>query len=152
MNLYLVQHGLAVDKSIDPDRPLSEQGVKDIQRMADFLKASRVCPSRILHSGKTRARQTAKIIAVTLSGIKPGVLENINPNDPLDSACGVINQLDCDAMIVGHLPFMQRLVSFLLNQNENTGFFFLPGSVVCLSKAEDRWRMDWMVRPDIITN
>ena len=37
MRIYLTQHGLAVPKDIDPDRPLSEQGREDVRRLAEFL-------------------------------------------------------------------------------------------------------------------
>jgi len=150
MKLYLVQHGQAVDKSIDPDRPLSDEGRKDVQTMADFLKTADVRPKLFFHSGKTRAQQTAEILASALKDAKPKFLQDIKPNDPLKPACGVINGLSDDTMIVGHLPYMQRMVSFLLNINENAGYHFLPGSVVCLNNIGDSWEMEWMVRPDII--
>lgn len=150
MKLYLVQHGLAVDKSIDPDRPLSDQGKTDIQRMADFLKQTNICPSLFFHSGKARAQQTADILATTLCDATPEQLDNLNPNDPLTSACDAIKHLDGDTMFVGHLPFMQRLASFLLNNNEEVKYAFLPGTVVCLSHTDDGWAMDWMIRPELL--
>lgn len=30
MRIYLVQHGLAIPKEVDPERPLSEQGREDV--------------------------------------------------------------------------------------------------------------------------
>ena len=36
MKLYLVQHGEAVSKQDDPERPLSEQGLQDVQAMAEI--------------------------------------------------------------------------------------------------------------------
>ena len=37
MKLYLVQHGQAVSKEEDPERPLSEQGREDVRRVATRL-------------------------------------------------------------------------------------------------------------------
>ena len=34
MRLYLTQHGLAVPKDVDTDRPLSEQGREDVRHLA----------------------------------------------------------------------------------------------------------------------
>jgi len=38
MRIYLTQHGPAVPKDVDPDRPLNEQGREDVRRLADFLE------------------------------------------------------------------------------------------------------------------
>lgn len=152
MKLYLVQHGLAVDKKIDPDRPLSEEGKKDVQRIAGFLTRSGMQVSNVLHSGKTRAQQTADILASTLGQGSTEKLDHISPNDALEPAIEVIQSLNEDTMLVGHLPYMQRMVSFLLAGNEATGFHYLPGSIVCLNQTETGWEMNWMVRPDLITD
>src|SRR5688572_29245639 len=37
MRLYLVQHGEAVPEQVDPQRPLSEAGRRDVQAMARLL-------------------------------------------------------------------------------------------------------------------
>ncbi len=42
MRLYLVQHGEAVTKAVDPDRPLSEQGRADVERLAIWMGAQGV--------------------------------------------------------------------------------------------------------------
>ena len=52
MKLYLVQHGEACAKEIDPERPLTEQGQADIDRLAVFLKAAGIQVERVIHSGK----------------------------------------------------------------------------------------------------
>jgi phosphohistidine phosphatase len=57
MKLYLVQHGDALPKDIDPDRPLSNVGHAEVGLLAELL-AGHMNISRVLHSGKTRARQT----------------------------------------------------------------------------------------------
>ena len=37
MKLYLVQHGEALPKEINSDRPLSDQGRQDLEQFARFL-------------------------------------------------------------------------------------------------------------------
>ncbi|MES9849230.1 MAG: histidine phosphatase family protein, partial [Candidatus Thiodiazotropha sp.] len=59
MKLYLVQHGEACKKEVDPDRPLTDRGREDIDRLATFLKQAGIRPDRVVHSGKLRAMQTA---------------------------------------------------------------------------------------------
>lgn len=151
MKLYLVQHGLAVDKAIDPDRPLSEQGRQQVQAMAAWLQKANINVGQIHHSGKARAQQTAELYASTLNASSVQSIEGIKPNDDVSSMAQTIDKLDVDTMIVGHLPFMQRMVSWLLTGSEEMACHYLPGSVVCLEK-EDNWSLQWMLRPDLIDN
>ena len=61
MWLYLVQHGEATSEEEDPERPLTERGVVDVHRVArKAAEAGIVTAVRVVHSGKTRARQTAE--------------------------------------------------------------------------------------------
>ena len=62
MRLYLVQHGDAVPKDVDPGRPLSDQGRADIKRLTEWLSRQNVQVAQILHSGKSRAKETAEIL------------------------------------------------------------------------------------------
>ena len=148
MKLYLVQHGLALDKSIDADRPLSEKGRQEVLAMALWLQKTGINVEQIYHSGKTRAQQTAEIYASKLSASNTQVLKGIKPNDDVSAIASSINKLDTDTMIVGHLPFMQRMVSSLLTGTEEMNCHYQPGSVVCLNK-EDSWSLEWMLRPDL---
>ncbi len=50
MRVSLVQHGDAVPKEVDSDRPLTGTGRRDIERLAKFLNAAKVRVSRIIHS------------------------------------------------------------------------------------------------------
>jgi phosphohistidine phosphatase len=67
MRLCLVQHGAALAKEVDADRPLSEHGVRDVRRVAAFLKDAGIPVTRIVHSGKARAEQTAHLLAPAFS-------------------------------------------------------------------------------------
>ena len=63
MKLYLVQHGEAHAKNVDPERPLTERGHGDVARLAAFLSRAGVRVERVIHSGKLRAEQTAGVLA-----------------------------------------------------------------------------------------
>ncbi|WP_455210029.1 phosphohistidine phosphatase SixA [Kaarinaea lacus] len=153
MKLYLVQHGEACAKDVDPDRPLTDQGAKDIDRLAAFLKRADVRVNRVIHSGKLRACQTAERLA---NQIAPGVaLETsglINPNDNPKAFDWQSESWNKETLIVGHMPFMAKLVSHLLIENENCLITaYNPGSVVCLEHNNDaRWQIDWMIRPELL--
>ena len=153
MKLYLVQHGESVSKEIDPDRPLSAQGELDVKQLADFLKQAGVSVDQIKHSGKTRARQTAEILAkVLLDNGDIEAIEGIAPNDPVAAFALTIPTLKTNTMIVGHLPFMAKLVSYLITYETNQPLVaYKPGSVVCLEQDESmNWQIQWMIRPDCV--
>lgn len=153
MKLYLVQHGQACSKDVDPNRPLTEQGKTDVNRLAVFLRKSGVSVERIIHSGKLRARQTAeRLVNAIAAGSVPEVSPVINPNDDPAQFAQLFFSWSDDTLIVGHLPFMAKLVSQLTLRNTQTVFTeFTPGSAVCLERhADNRWTLNWMVRPEVM--
>lgn len=153
MKLYLVQHGEATAKDIDPQRPLTERGKADVGRVAAALAQAGVGVGRVVHSGKTRAQQTAEILAGEIApGIEAGVSDRINPlDDPSALDLTAVTEGD-DTMLVGHLPYMARLVSYLVTgDSENALLGYQPGSVVCLESNEDgSWQINWMLRPELL--
>jgi len=153
MKIYLVQHGEAAAKDVDPERPLTEQGRTDVQRVARALKQAGVEVKRVIHSGKLRAQQTAEILTTEIAPmLQLETSDLINPNDDpgafnLQTASGSM-----DTMVVGHLPFMAKLVSHLVTGDDNYMLVaYQPGSVVCLDLTEkDNWQINWMVRPELL--
>lgn len=153
MKLYLVQHGEAVSKQEDPARPLSEQGMQDVQAVAAFLGDAGIKLARVWHSGKRRAEQTAEILArVVLSGGRAEVIEGISPNDPVGEFATDADVWEEDTLVAGHLPFMSRLVSLLTTGETDTGLVqYQPGSLVCLERVDaEQWVILWMIRPDML--
>ena len=154
MKLYLVQHGEACAKEVDPDRPLTEQGQADIERLAEFLKTAGIRVERVIHSGKLRAQQTAERLA---QAIAPEVeLETsgmLNPKDNPKAFDWQSESWDRDILVVGHLPFMTKLVSHLLTDNETRLVTaYQPGSIVCLEHNNDaQWQINWMIRPELLS-
>ena len=67
MKLYLAQHGEACTKDIDPERPLTDQGREDIERLAEFLARAGIEVARVIDSGKLRAAQTADLLAAAVA-------------------------------------------------------------------------------------
>jgi phosphohistidine phosphatase len=51
MKLYLVQHAKAASKDIDPTRSLTEEGLRDIQKVAAFIKTLNLSVYYLWHSG-----------------------------------------------------------------------------------------------------
>ncbi len=154
MRLYLVQHGKAKPKEEDPDRRLTETGILETEKVAAFFESIRLAIGAIWHSGKTRAMQTAEILASALSP-KDGLLQhdNLSPNDPVKPTIETLSSVDEDVMIIGHLPHLSKLASALLVGNEEADVVaFRNSGGVCLERDEaGAYRLLWAVTPDLLS-
>ncbi|MFQ6047560.1 MAG: histidine phosphatase family protein, partial [Gemmatimonadales bacterium] len=75
MRLYLMQHGEAKSKEENPDRPLTDGGRAEVEAVARLLSDRQLVPHvAAFHSGKTRARETAEILARNVKTVR-GVAE-----------------------------------------------------------------------------
>ncbi|VUT25428.1 MAG: phosphohistidine phosphatase [Candidatus Methanolliviera sp. GoM_asphalt] len=150
MKLYLVQHAEAKDKDLDPTRPLSDKGRNDIRNVTNFLKG-KIEASKIVHSGKLRARQTAE----ELNEVVSSSVEEVDGLAPLEDS-GIwekrLREESEDTMIVGHLPHLSILAGLLLANDPNRRVIdFKRGGVVCLERNEEgNWSLQWMVTPEIL--
>ena len=153
MRIYLMQHGKPESKEEDPERHLSDEGKNDVERMAEFLKRSGIRIEDVLHSGKTRARQTAEIMVSRLNpGLEPQERPGLSPLDDVKQIAGQIKEAKKDLLIAGHLPHLARLASLLIAGDEAIPVVsFQQGGVVCLEKDEQgHWSVAWMVVPELI--
>ncbi len=150
MRLYLVQHGDALTKDVDPDRPLSKQGRADISRLVAWLVSSDVTVSRICHSGKTRARQTAELLGSVLEAggtIHPA--EGLGPNDPPEVLLQQLQIVDEDTLITSHLPFVARVLSQAVTGSPDLQLVeFRPGSIAVVERDESgAWHLIYFACP-----
>ena len=152
MALYLIQHGKSLPKDQDPDQGLSEEGTSETERVASLAQDYGVSVSQIRHSVKTRARQTAEIFARALepqSGIQE--ISGIKPMDDV-AACAAKIDPDENAMLVGHLPFMERITSYLITGSIDPPVIkFRNSGIVCLDKDPETqaWVIKWTLMPNI---
>jgi phosphohistidine phosphatase len=153
MKLYLVQHGEAVAKDVDPERRLSEQGEQDVQSLATFLDRAGVRVERVWHSGKRRAEQTAAAMSRLLVGDRRiEAISGIKPNDDVMTFAQDADVWEQDTVVVGHQPFMGRLVAYLVSGEPGAVIVtYRPGSIACLERnADGRWEVLWMIRPELL--
>ena len=148
-SVYFAQHGLAVDKAEDPERPLSETGIQQTKKMAEALYNAKVPISSIFHSGKLRASQTADIFAATSGISTTSMLDGLSPNDDVDL---LAKNLDMDsALIVGHLPHLEKLISILVTGNEDSSIIkFQNSAIACLGKINIHYQLLWYLTPGLI--
>ncbi|MCP4262161.1 MAG: phosphohistidine phosphatase SixA [Planctomycetes bacterium] len=152
MKLYLVQHAKAASKEVDPERSLTEEGLRDIQKVAAFIKPMAMSVDCLWHSGKKRAHQTAGFLAEVITINKEhSVHEGLAPNDDVKTIENEIVSLKKDIMIVGHLPFLSKLASLLLTGRETSETVtFKNTGIVCLNYNDRQWNIEWIIIPEIL--
>ena len=152
MSIYFAQHGKSASKDVDPKRGLTRDGVAEVTRVARMLADAGLTVDVIWHSGKARALQTAGIFAASLRP-KQGV-EPRDGIDPLDDVVAFAGDLPTGGseMYVGHLPFMERIVSYLIAGNaDGRVLAFQNGGVVRLDwdAQGERWVIGWTAFPNL---
>lgn len=153
MKMYLMQHGEAMSKEQHPDRPLSEQGRTYVERVARMLAGVDIELTEIWHSGKTRAEQTANIVAEHLHVQEKHIStrDDISPNDPVEPILETVQEGNNSILIAGHLPFVSRLASYaLVGDPEAAIVHFENSGVVCLGYEEGAWKIEWMLIPSLV--
>ena len=146
--LYLVQHGHAKREDDDPDRTLTDDGVGDVTRVAR-LAVDRLGtrPRRVVHSGKTRARQTAEIWG-GLVEVDPEESDALAPNDDPTTWVRRLATETGDLMLVGHLPHLARLAGSLLTGDPDRQVVaFQQGGLVGLERTDAGWVIALLLPP-----
>jgi phosphohistidine phosphatase len=147
VRLYLVQHGEAKSEEEDPERPLTDRGASDVRRVVrQATGAGSVTVERIVHSGKTRARQTATAWGEVL-GVPVEEADGLAPrDDPAIWATRVTAQAG-DLMLVGHLPHLAKLAGLLLaGDSDRPVIGFRQGGLVSLEDGPAQWSV-WLILP-----
>ena len=147
--LYFAQHGIAVNKDDDPERPLSKNGISQTEAIAKQLKQLDLPVSAIFHSDKLRARQTADIFSSILNPASMSELEYLSPNsDPtLINQSFTIN----NALYIGHLPNLEKIVSSLVTGDTESNIIkFQNSGVIGLEKSDSHYQVDCYLTPQLI--
>ena len=141
--LILVHHGDAVGPEIDPMRPLSSVGIAATEQRARDATARGVKPDAIWHSGKLRARQTAEIFWKVCNPLAPFTAERgLLPDDPPQWMRDRLVGEDRTILIVGHMPYLPRLLGMLTAAHHEGASFPLHGCVA-LEADGARWKEIW---------
>lgn len=122
MRLHLFRHGKAVpseDPSVkrDAERPLTEEGQRQVKEAAQGIAALDIDPDRVLTSPYTRAQQTAKLAREAFEGAgEITEVHELRPKaDPADTRQALAGLEDADDVVLcGHRPHLPNLASYLL--------------------------------------
>ena len=142
--LLLVHHADAVGPDVDPMRPLSSVGRAATERLASAAAARGVKPDAIWHSGKLRARQTAEFFWKSCNALAPLTAERgLLPDDPPQWIRDRLRGEDRTILIVGHMPYLPRLLALLTGAPEERHIAFPLHGCVALETNDERWKEIW---------
>jgi len=140
-----MRHGTAAGPDIDPEQGLSALGRDEISRLAERLASRGIQFSRIFHSNKTRAKQTAELM---MRGVSPNadvsLRAGLSPNDDPQIVMDEMASWSSDTLAVSHLPLVPGLLAIIPGVGSaSMRINFVPGTIVCIEKAGDKQERDW---------
>ncbi len=160
MLLYLVRHGIAIDRDdpdcpADPERFLTPKGIEKTRKAADGFSNMGAKPSAALSSPYIRAMQTAEIFceAIGFSTSK------IKKTDALKSEASpklILEELsklkEEEVICFGHAPHMDEVISYVTHASKSLTELKKAGAA-CLeihSFAPADGTLVWLVTPHIL--
>ena len=155
MVVYLVQHAKALSKTQDPDRPLSDSGIADMALITAFIKPLCLEIDIIWHSSKTRARQTAKLLADVIDSPKPPYEhEGLEPDDDADALCDLLFKRNQDVMVVSHQPLLDKVARRLIDTRDESPPKFRQGAIVAVEVSEELpdGQVLWAITPEAVAD
>ena len=157
MEIYLMQHGDCLTEEEDPKQPLSAEGRQKIEKISKAFERMGLAVGKIVTSPKERARQTAEIVAPAVGVSGDAILETelVKAMTPPALTVKYIEQLAQfgSVLVVGHLPSLAGVASFLLTEGAGAAIQFERGGlgridVENLSTHEGRLR--WYITAGIL--
>ena len=165
MNLFLLRHGIAVDRGTpgfedDSLRPLTPKGAARIHRIAQAAKRLRLKFDLILSSPYLRAQQTAHMFASYYGNEnKLRLTENLVPGISPAELIGEIHETYGEALsilLVGHEPYLSMLAGMLLAGDEQVALTFKKGGLCKFSIDELHYgrcaTLEWLMTPRQMLN
>jgi phosphohistidine phosphatase len=161
MNLFILRHGIAVERDLkncpdDSRRPLTLKGEDRVRMVCDVIRALDVSFDQILSSPFMRARQTADIVASELNLRSVlGFRDELKPGADFKAIIRQINLVRPapeNVLLVGHEPDLSQLISQLIVGNGETQIDLKKGG---LAKLEITGRLrparcatlNWLLTP-----
>lgn len=154
MKLYCLRHGEAESAEVDPSRPLTSKGREQAERVARHLYHHHIHISHVMHSPQRRAAETAEIFSNEMKLTHVTECDSILDEDAdVEILMDMIATWTDDTLLVGHLPFMPRLISGLVIGNPDLYPIvnYPPAGIVCLEHYDQaRWIIQWILNPYLL--
>jgi phosphohistidine phosphatase len=159
MILYIVRHGIAIDRA-DPKAPpeaerhLTAKGVQKTRSAALGLRALKVKPDVLITSPYVRAVQTAEIFAEALGFVhdKIRLSEALKPAADPAEIVKELSQLKAkEAMCFGHATHVDRLIEHLAGAHGSFTELKKAG-VACVEQTSGRgrWYLRWLLTAKLL--
>lgn len=162
MNIYILRHGIAVERGTrgfdsDSERPLTAKGKRQLRNSAAAMKRIKLRFDLILSSPYERAKRTAEIIAEELKLKKRLKLSNPlkadgEPETMIRELAG-LNPAPKNLLLVGHEPYLSQLISILVSGNNMLRMDFKKGGLCKLEAEEFRpggAALVWLLTPKLM--
>lgn len=161
MQLYIVRHGIAIDREDpkcppDPERYLTEEGIEKTKQVAKGVAALGVSPDLMLSSPYVRAMQTAEIFAHALDYSK----QKIRRTDlllPGSEPSMLFRELAKDKQsslifLFGHAPQLDDIVATALGSKHHVTSLKKAGVALIELKrvSPPTGQMIWLAPPKLL--
>jgi len=161
VNLYILRHAKAGERSArypdDSKRPLTDDGEKEMFRVAEGMRAMELHFDLILSSPFVRAKRTAEIVEEIFKTKKLRFTRNLASGA---DAQNLIAELNNDfsslenILLVGHEPDLSGLISLLCTGGENLSLNFKKAGLCKLTVSELRAnhcaQLEWLLKPGLL--
>lgn len=164
MELYLLRHGIAVDRGDldyqnDADRPLTAKGRRELHRTAAALRKMKLRFDMVLSSPILRARQTAEIITAELKLNKRlAFSDSLKHGADVKALVAELNRLKPapeSILLVGHEPDLGELIALFVTGKSDSGFSLKKGGLARLEignklSAGRCAILNWVLTPKLL--
>ncbi len=159
MYIYFLRHAIAAESGQfknDADRPLTDEGVKKMQKAAKGMKRLNLGIDRVISSPYVRARQTAEIAAAAL-GLDKDIQfdDSLTPDAMVSDFLKLLGKIPSNAtpLLVGHEPTMSLFIAALVSRSGDTALEMKKGglSLIRLSQlTRGGGTLEWLVPPGLL--
>ena len=160
MILYLVRHGIAIDRTDancppEVERYLTREGIKKTREVAEGVHALGVRPTMFITSPYVRARQTAEIFAEVFDYAREKIRESteLRPgSSPPDFISQLAHLKAREVMAFGHAPNLDQLIANIVGAR---GIFTMikKAGVAALefeTPAAAKCTLAWLLPPKVL--
>ena len=159
MDLYIIRHGLAhplgqKNDFTDEKRTLTSQGRDRMREIAKGLRKLEIRPEMILTSPFARARETAEIVADSLSvdGKMLIPTSNLAPGSTFEDLLAEIKEKHVESIaLVGHEPALGELAGLIISGDSAIALPLKKGGACCINVTESipsfKGALVWLLTP-----
>lgn len=163
MNIFVLRHGIAVDRGTDgfekdSERPLTSKGKRQLRKSVAAMKKMKLRFDLILSSPYVRARQTAEIVADELKLKKrlrlSDTLKSESRPETVIAEISRLKTMPENLLLVGHEPYLSHLISRLVSGNGDLAMDFKKGGL-CKLEVEKldgaaSAQLAWLLTPKLM--